>query len=107
MSSVRHCWIDTAPLIASPQATGRVVKVTVLDEHSTDDKMYCASEFGSYLYVSKSWLRPAPDARIIESPAGSFFVRYGDDRAAHGPFKSHALALAYASRGSHTDTGAT
>lgn len=99
MTAARTVWIDTAPLIASPEATGRIVKVMV--HHETDETIYCASEHGSYLYVRKSWIRPAPAVTIIESPAGRFFVRYGDERAAHGPFKSRALAVAYASRGNH------
>jgi len=51
-------WIDTAPMIASPCPTGRVIEVTV--HHENGNTIYCCSEHGSYLYVNKSWIRPAP-----------------------------------------------
>ncbi len=58
----RFVWIDSAPLIASPQPTGRVVRFEVLlpDRYRDDPRMYGCTEQGSPLYVSKGWIRPAP-----------------------------------------------
>ena len=92
----RHCWIAGD--------AGGVCRVVVMGGTENGKGFYCMRDGDARMhYVEKSALRPAPDAKIIESPAGQFFVCYGNERAAHGPFMSHALALAYASRASHTD----
>lgn len=59
----RTVWIDTAPLIASPCATGNVVEVTVLigDPDVKDTRIYVAPHgYESALYVETCWIRPAP-----------------------------------------------
>lgn len=58
-------WIDTAPLVASPVATGHHTLAEVMFAAAKEDPQLYLFTGSSMLYIDKKWLRDGPSVERV------------------------------------------